>query len=82
MNTPGGSGGAPPGIETAQQGVAFDGPDVAAVQSTGDPTIDDALQSLNDLPSTPLAEHHDRLAGVHEALHAALERSGDEPDAS
>jgi hypothetical protein len=81
MNTPGGSGGVPPGIETPHEGVV-DGPDAAAVPSTGDPTIDDALQSLNDLPSTPLAEHHDRLARVHEALHVALERSGDEPDAS
>ena len=50
--------------------------------STGDPTIDDALQDLHDLPSTPLAEHHDRLAQAHEALHAALERSGDQPDAT
>ncbi len=48
--------------------------------ATGDPAIDDALQSLKDLPSTPLAEHPDRLARVHESLHVALERSGDEPD--
>jgi hypothetical protein len=51
------------------------GPDLPA---TGDPAIDDALQGLSDLPATPLSEHHDRLAQVHEALHAALERSGDD----
>jgi hypothetical protein len=45
--------------------------------STGDPAIDAALQAVEDLPSIPLAEHHDRLARVHEALHVALERSGD-----
>ena len=32
------------------------------VPTTGDPAIDDALQGLHDLPSTPLSEHHDRLA--------------------
>ena len=74
MSTPGVSGGILPGIETPHE-------DDAAVPSTGDPSIDDALQSLKDLPSTPLAEHPDRLARVHEALHVALERSGDEPDA-
>jgi hypothetical protein len=57
-------------------------PDPAEVPSTGDRTIDEALQGLHDLPLTPLAEHHDRLAQVHEALHVALERSGDEPDPS
>jgi hypothetical protein len=52
------------------------------VPTTGDPAIDDALQGLRDLPSIPLGEHHDRLAQAHEALHAALERSGDEPEPS
>jgi hypothetical protein len=67
-------------VNTPQEGVAVDEPDDAAVPSTGDLTIDEALQSLQDLPSTPLAEHHDRLARAHEALHIALERSGDEPN--
>ena len=46
---------------------------------TGDAEIDRALSELTDLPSTPLSEHHDRLAGVHEVLHQALDCS-DEPD--
>jgi hypothetical protein len=67
-------------VSTLQEGVPDGDPENAAVPTTGDPRIDEALQSLHDLPSTPLAEHHDRLAGAHEALHAALERSGDEPN--
>ena len=63
-----------------EEGAVVDEPKAAALPSTGDPTIDDALQDLHDLPSTPLAEHHDRLARAHEALHVALERSGDEAD--
>ena len=66
-------------MTTPEEGVADD-PDVAVVPSTGNPTIDEALQGLQDLPSKPLAEHHDRLARAHEALHVALERSGNEPD--
>ena len=63
----------PEGVDTPE-------PQAPPMPSTGDPAIDDALQSLKDLPSTPLAEHPERLAQVHEALHVALERSGDEPD--
>jgi hypothetical protein len=44
---------------------------------TGDPEIDGALAELVDLPSTPLTEHHDRLASVHEVLHRALGRTDD-----
>ena len=66
-------------MTTPEEGVAVD-PDLTAVPSTGNPTIDEALQGLQDLPVKPLAEHHDRLAGAHEALHVALERPGDEPD--
>ena len=62
------------------EGVDTPDPQEPSMPATGDPAIDDALQSLKDLPSTPLVEHHDRLARVHEALHIALERSGDEPD--
>ena len=66
-------------MSTPQEGVAVNEPDDAAVPSTGDPTIDASLQDLQDLPATPLGEHHDRLARAHEALHVALEQSGDEP---
>ena len=66
-------------MTTPEEGVADD-PDVTVVPSTGNPTIDEALQGLQDLPSKPLVEHHDRLARAHEALHVAFERSGDEPD--
>jgi hypothetical protein len=31
-----------------------------------------ALQQIGDLDSRPLAEHHDRLAAVHEVLHDVL----------
>ena len=69
-------------MSAPEQGVAADDPDEAVAPSTGDPAIDEALQNLRDLPSTPLAEHHDRLARAHETLHAALERSGNEPEAT
>ena len=67
-------------MSAPEQGVAADDPGGAAAPSTGDPAIDEAMQGLRDLPSTALAEHHDRLAHAHETLHAALERSGDEPE--
>jgi hypothetical protein len=41
---------------------------------TGDAEVDAALQELADLSERPLAEHHDRLARVHEVLHGALDR--------
>jgi hypothetical protein len=53
--------------------------DGSAPPRTGDAEIDRALSELTDLPSTPLNEHHDRLASVHEVLHRALDRT-DEPD--
>ncbi|MFC7619085.1 hypothetical protein [Microlunatus sp. GCM10028923] len=34
--------------------------------------IDAALTELDGLADQPVAEHHDRLARVHEALHTAL----------
>ena len=67
-------------MSASEQGAAADHSSPAAAPSTGDPAIDEALQGLRDLPSTALAEHHDRLAQAHETLHAALERSGDEPE--
>ena len=44
---------------------------------TGDPAVDHALRGLTDLGSAPLAEHHDRLANVHEVLQEALDRTDD-----
>jgi hypothetical protein len=48
---------------------------VAGPPTTDDATIDDALLGLGELAATPLPEHHDRLAQVHEVLHAALDRA-------
>lgn len=42
-------------------------------EATGVPAVDQALASLNGLESSPLAEHHDRLAHVHEELHRVLQ---------
>ena len=53
--------------------------EAGAPPQTGDTEIDRALSELTDLPSTPLDEHHDRLASLHEVLHRALDRT-DEPD--
>jgi hypothetical protein len=47
---------------------------------TGHPAVDDALRELADLGSAPLADHHDRLAKAHEALHEALDRSDNKRD--
>lgn len=43
---------------------------------TGNSTVDAALLGLTELASTPLVDHHDRLADVHALLHEAL----DQPD--
>jgi hypothetical protein len=67
-------------VSAPDEGVATDDPSELAAPSTGEPIVDEALRGLSELRSTPLAEHHDRLAQAHEALHLALERSGDEPD--
>jgi hypothetical protein len=34
--------------------------------------LDELVGGLDDLADRPVAEHHDRLAEVHEALHSAL----------
>jgi hypothetical protein len=44
----------------------------SGIPVTGEPDVDRALESLQDLDSTPLAEHHERLSRVHEELHRAL----------
>jgi hypothetical protein len=43
---------------------------------TGDEAIDEALQTLADLPEASLPEQHDRLSAVHELLQDALDRPG------
>lgn len=45
---------------------------------TGHAAVNEALRGLADLGSTPLADHHDRLAKAHEALHEALDRPDDQ----
>ena len=46
---------------------------VAGPPPTGDPAIDEAVLGLGELAATPLADHHDRLAQVHDVLSAALD---------
>jgi hypothetical protein len=65
-------------VSSPQEEGAIDQPSDSDVPATGHSAVDDALQLLGDLRSMPLAEHHDRLARAHEALHRTLERS--EPD--
>jgi hypothetical protein len=56
----------PPPRSTAEARIA-DQPD----QPTR-PDLDALVSGLDDLADRPVAEHHDRLAQVHEALHTAL----------
>jgi len=48
------------------------GADQPAAPVTGEAAVDRAVESLQGLESAPLADHHDRLARVHEDLHGAL----------
>ena len=41
------------------------------------PAVTAALEEIRDLDARPLAEHHERLSSVHEALHAVLNPSAD-----
>jgi hypothetical protein len=54
--------------------------EVTSPPLTGNATIDDALLGLADLASAPLADHHDRLAKAHEALHEALDPPEDQSE--
>jgi hypothetical protein len=67
-------------VSSPEEDGTIDQPSEFDVPATGDSAVDDALRLLGDLRSMPLAEHHDRLARAHEALHRTLERSGGEPD--
>jgi hypothetical protein len=46
---------------------------------TGNDAVDEALLGLADLPSAPLAAHHDRLAKAQKELQEALDREDDGP---
>ncbi|WP_420175555.1 hypothetical protein [Luteococcus sp. OSA5] len=48
---------------------------LAEPPETGNPRVDEALATVRDLTEVPLAEHHDRLTAVQDALSAALEES-------
>jgi hypothetical protein len=52
----------PPRLATVEQSQASDSA----------PQFGDLLERLDDLTTVPVAEHHDRLVEVHDALHAAL----------
>ena len=54
--------------------------EMTAPPLTGNATIDDALRGLADLASTPLPDHHDRLATAHESLHEALDPPEDQSE--
>jgi hypothetical protein len=47
---------------------------------TGHAAVNEALRGLADLGSTPLADHHDRLAKAHETLQEALDRPDNQRD--
>jgi hypothetical protein len=47
-------------------------PNASAEPTTDATPFDGLLNRLDDLAERPVAEHHDRLAEVHEALHSAL----------
>lgn len=58
--------------ETPREAPDQTGTASSGIPTTGQPAVDSALASLQGLESEPLADHHDRLAAVHEELHAAL----------
>jgi len=48
-------------------------PHPGAVPETGVPAVDRAVAPLVELDETPLADHPERLASAHAALHDALD---------
>jgi hypothetical protein len=44
---------------------------------TGEAAVDEAMAGLADLGSIPVADHHERLARAHEALHQVMHPSSD-----
>lgn len=59
----------PPPRPTAEARIA-DQPDQSDQQAR--PDLAALVSGLDDLADRPVADHHDRLAEVHEALHTAL----------
>jgi len=53
--------------------------DLVVPPATGKRVVDEALAGLADLGTTPLPEHHDRLAQAQAALQAALEVGSNMP---
>ncbi|MBA3529224.1 MAG: hypothetical protein H0T91_07955 [Propionibacteriaceae bacterium] len=53
---------------------------VPAPPHTGIEQIDQATAGLSGLNEVPLAQHPDRLAGVHDALHRVLHSDHPVPD--
>ncbi|GAB3925039.1 hypothetical protein GCM10011575_04770 [Microlunatus endophyticus] len=68
-----------PDQQADQQGERGATAESGTIPVTGQPAVDHALTALQGLESEPLTDHHDRLAAVHEELHAAL--NPDQPDA-
>ena len=56
--------------------------DPSSPAPSGPPEVDHpelarALAEIDDLDAQPLAEHHERLRAVHEAMHTVLNPSAD-----
>jgi hypothetical protein len=55
------------------------GPAPQPTPETGDPRVDDALRSLDDLSGVPVDEHAERLSGAHQTLQEVLRQPEDRP---
>lgn len=53
------------------------GPDEGRAPGTGDPRVDEALRSVDDLDAVPVDEHADRLSAAHSALQEVLRAPAD-----
>lgn len=56
------------------------GPVVPPAPETGHDRVDPVLTELEGLDDQPVADHHDRLARAHEALHGVLFDQSDPAD--
>lgn len=55
-------------------------PAVPPAPQTGHEQVDAVLTELDGLADQPVADHHDRLARAHEALHGVLSDESDAAD--